>query len=257
MSGRRNAGERLRYAVDWIRQRDAGGFYPLDDDQRTLVNRLELSRDAAQAFDGLASTDLEAEKIIRTCVEAVLTAREAPSIDERESRFLKERAPLLLDAIGELEQFLSDLDNEPGPLDGWVHSPELKVIARDGLSALSGLVESRRWLAEDTRLRLGLTRKRHAPARRSAEQDSADVGAESGAGEPLDPATLSAVAWLAWGVERATKRPQWGLTAQLANVVLGLPAGTIDPENLRKTTGRRQEAYGDHRSTIRTVRRSK
>ena len=242
MSPRCTGRERLRHAVTWIGARDAGGFLPLDKTQRDFVERIAKEADAARIFDEAAPSPVAAEIIMRTLVDAVVLRRDVRSIEERENRLLSEKLPRMRRALAELSAFLSEIEAEsPGPLDAWIPRNEHFPTARHGLQSLALLIEQRRWIADEAAPRLGLTRKRRT-----------DPSAPTS-----DPVTLAVAGYVAEGVERAARQPLWEQSAQLAEFVLELPPGSIDPENLRKTTRRRQEAYVDHRSTKRTIRRSK
>jgi len=128
------------------------------------------------------------------------------------------------DAVGLLRKFVDEVAKrkEPSALDllsARVHEPDSNIVAMKlGLLLIADRITAEQRKAEETKLRLGATRKTGT----------------------IDARRVAAVGWLGDAVHRITGQPHRPQVAKLANVILGRDAVTEDQVNHATRTRRRE-----------------
>jgi hypothetical protein len=170
----------------------------LDKHGCAVLDRLACDDRASGAFDKFGADDRAAAGILSGCIEADLLVRTFNDRLDTERAAL-DRLAALDKAVDDLRTFIAEL--EVGPKDrlsGYItHDPADMAAMKRGLGTLCGAIAARRRLANETRLRIGATRK------------TQDVAADT-----------AAIGWIGEAVRRRCGQPYTEAAADLAEVVL-------------------------------------
>ncbi len=178
-----------------------------DDDLRRLLDRLEKSREAAEAFDQLGIlTAGDREAIVVTCIDTHVLARDFHTVIAEEKHFLKVLDDLEK-AVDNLRSFVqAEVVDKPVELSALFRtglqvrtefSFEDILAMRRGLGAVGIAISYRRRTAHETLLRWGTTRKTGGKAKITA-----------------------AVGYFGDSVRRICERPHEAAAAELVSAVL-------------------------------------
>ena len=195
----------------------------LNREEAAVLDRLAADSRAACAFAKINVNGHTAGKILTVCIEADLLARTFNSRIRSEGKMLGEnrkggRLDRLDKAVNDLRSFIDDLDCEPADrLVAFIrYDPADTDAMKRGLYLLADAITARRRIAEETRLRIGATRKIK--------------------GNPA--ARIAAIGWIAEGVRRSCGRPHQISAAALAEVTLG---GEVTVDQLREAERTRRD----------------
>ena len=196
----------------------------MSEEALDLLERLAISRDAAKAVQEMKFTDQRhVARVLEACVEAEQLYRTFPERIEETEKTLA-RMERLDDAVGLLRKFVDEVAKrkEPSALDllsARVHEPDSNIVAMKlGLLLIADRITAEQRKAEETKLRLGATRKTGT----------------------IDARRVAAVGWLGDAVHRITGQPHRPQVAKLANVILGRDAVREDQVNHATRTRRRE-----------------
>jgi hypothetical protein len=206
----------MRDAVKDCRTRAAENG--LDRAGSGLLVRLAGSDDAAKAFGQLRLRDRRDEMaILQTCIQADQLFRTFPQQIENAEKMLG-RAKDLDRAVVALRRIVDELSAEPPTFD--LLSASIWYCGRDiaamkqGLYLIDNLIEGRRRIANETRLRLGATRKLGRPKRGTGKKGQAANAVALAARQN------AAIGFLAEGVRRVTGKTYLGAVRKIAEVIL-------------------------------------
>jgi hypothetical protein len=187
----------------------------LDEDEKLLMHRIAESPDAPDAFAEIKDS-ATIKRLLWLCVEVrFLAAHFNEFIGNAESAL--EKAARDERAIAHVEELLKE-----------TQAPAVKRLAaytlpdrprikleREALVSIKDRLAIRTRIAKETIFRFGATRKRHGP--KAAE--------------------IAAIGWMAEGVQRITKQPNYNLVADLAELVLGCE---VTMDRVKSAVGTRQ-----------------
>lgn len=196
----------------------------LNREEVEVLDRLAADSRAACAFAKFNVDGRAAGKILTVCIEADLLARTFNDRIKFEGKMLGEnrkggRLDKLDKAVADLRSFINELDCEPvDRLAAFMRYDFADTAAmKRGLYLLADAITARRRIAEETRLRIGTTRK--IRGKRAAR--------------------IAAIGWIAEGVRRCCcGRPHQISAAALAEVTLG---GEVTVDQLREAERTRRD----------------
>jgi hypothetical protein len=195
----------------------------LNREEAAVLDRLVADSRAASAFAKFNADGRTAAKILRACIEADTLFRTFSARSEIEDRMLGEnhkggRLDKLAKAVADLRSFINELDCEPADrLSAFVrYDPADADSMTHGLYLLDNAIAARRRIAQESRLRMGTTRKIRGEA----------------------AARIAAIGWLAEGVRRSCGRPHQISAAALAEATLG---GEVTVDQLREAERTRRQ----------------
>jgi hypothetical protein len=196
----------------------------LDKAALNLLARLAISGDAAKAVQELKMRDQRhMASILEACVETEQLYRTFPQRITEAERTL-EQTERLENAASMLRKFVEEVAKRKEPsafdvLSARVREPGDNIVAmKHGLLLVTDRIRSDQRVAEETKLRLGATRKTGTIARRRRSAPPAQS----------DARRVAAVGWLGDAVQHITGEPHRPQVAKLANVILGSDTVTKD-----------------------------
>lgn len=195
----------------------------LNRDETAVLDRLAADNRAACAFAEFNVDGRTAAKILTVCIEADLLVRTFNAQIVIEGKMLGENRKLgrldkLDKAVDDLRSFINELDCEPADrLSASVRYDTADTAAmKRGLYLVGDAITARRHIAEETRPRMGTTRKFRGKT----------------------AARIAAIGWIAEGVRRCCGRPHQISAAGLAEVTLG---GEVTVDQLREAERTRRQ----------------
>jgi hypothetical protein len=179
-----------------------------DKHGRRVFDRLKGDPRVRATLAAITQNDGAVGALLMACVEADLLMR---TFNERVARERKtpERLNRLKQGIADLRQFLTEFSRPTDPLEAWAVLSDAEILKyQAALDEMELIVETRRFIAPQTVLRFGATRKSSKTNKQAAE--------------------TAAIAWIADAVKHVAGRPLTLHAAILAEAALGVCDITID-----------------------------